>query len=158
MIVEIANELDAWVVARNVEAMEEGMLVFRPCRIRVLGQMGLLEMKSSLHLAATKDVDVYADYAYSVKMEFVRLLAIHGMELDPVGHEIWMPQETVYKTLFAGEYVTMQVADIDAILLSKALKAPAKNKVLIVEYLASGASERFFELATRYGLDLERFV
>ena len=52
----------------------------------------------------------------------------------------------------------MQVADIDAVLLSKALKAPLKNRALIVEYVAAGASERFYALAARYGLDLEQFL
>lgn len=45
-----------------------------------------------------------------------------------------------------------------AVLLSKALKAPAKNRSLLTEYLAMGASERFLELAEKYHLDLEQFV
>ena len=50
------------------------------------------------------------------------------------------------------------VADPDAVLISKACKAPEKNIGLITEYLAKGASERFFELAQKYALDLEQFV
>ena len=45
-----------------------------------------------------------------------------------------------------------------AVLISKALKAPKKNQALITEYLAKGASERFFALARKYGVDLEQFV
>ena len=50
------------------------------------------------------------------------------------------------------------VADPDAVLISKAYKAPEKNMGLITEYLAKGASERFFELAQKYAVDLEQFV
>ena len=111
-----------------------------------------------LTLAATNDVDVYADYPHAVEREFARLLAVEGRELDPLGHEVWMPRETRYNEFFAGRNVRVLVADLEAILLSKALKAPAKNRPLIVEYLARGASERFLGLARKYRLDLEQFL
>jgi hypothetical protein len=63
-----------------------------------------------------------------------------------------------YRALFSGEYVTLEVADVDAVLLSKALKAPAKNRALIAAFLAAGGSTRFFTMAQRYHLDLEQFV
>jgi hypothetical protein len=50
------------------------------------------------------------------------------------------------------------VADPDAVLVSKALKAAEKNRALVTEYLAKGASERFFDLARKYRVDLEQFV
>jgi hypothetical protein len=36
--------------------------------------------------------------------------------------------------------------------------APGKNGPLLTEYLAKGASERFLKLATKYRVDLERFL
>ena len=69
-----------------------------------------------------------------------------------------MPRETRYDLLYKGTYVDAAVADPDAVLISKARKAPEKNKALITEYLAKGASERFFELAQKYAVDLEQFV
>ena len=50
------------------------------------------------------------------------------------------------------------MADPDAVLISKALKAARKNEALITEYLAKGASERFFNLARKYRVDLEQFA
>jgi hypothetical protein len=114
--------------------------------------------KAPLHLVATKDVDVRADYTHAVESEFRRLLVKEGLELDPLGHEIWMPTETRYQVSFAGEFVTLELADMEAILLSKAPKAPTKNRALIVEYLAAGATERFLKMAEKYGLDLETFL
>ena len=158
MLIEVASRLDAWVTAHNVAARSAGMAALKPCRIRLLGQMALLESKTKLELNITNDVDVYADYEHAIETEFRRLLRVVGLNLDATGHEAWMPKETLYSSLFEGEYVTLQVADADAVLLSKALKAPRKNRALIVEFLAAGASERFFELAKKYRLELEQFL
>lgn len=69
-----------------------------------------------------------------------------------------MPRETKYDELFAGRHVRMLLAEPDAVLVSKALKAPVKNRALITEYLRGGASERFLKLALKYKVELERFT
>lgn len=158
MLAAIAAELDTWIVERNVECWNEGMSPFRACRIAVLGQTALLEARAPLHLNVTNDVDVYADYEPEVQQQFERLLRARGLELDPVGSEVWMPRQTLYSDLFAGRFVTMQLADVDAVLLSKCLKAPERNRALIVEYLAAGPSDRFLSMAKRHRLDLEQFL
>jgi hypothetical protein len=158
MLLVLVKRLDAWVAARNLEARSDGLLTLRPCRIRLLGQMALFEQRVPLHLVATNHVDVYADYEHAIEKELARMLSDAGKVLDPLGHEIWMPRETRYETLFEGAFVTLQVADPDSVLLSKALKAPDKNRSLIIEYLAGGPSERFLTLARRYKVDLEQFL
>jgi hypothetical protein len=154
----VAERLDSWIIDRNTELQLKGMPAYRPCQIKVLGQAALLESGLPLHLAATKDVDVRADYDHAVEAEFRRLLQASGRDLDPVGHEAWMPRETTYTPLYSGRYVALLVADPDAVLVSKALKAPAKNRSLITEYLAMGASPRFLQLCKRYAVELEQFV
>ena len=158
MLTEIARKLDDCVAEHNAQAKSGGWAQLRPCTIKLLGQMALMEAGVKLALAATKDVDVYADYDHAVEKEFARLLAAVGYELDPVGHEVWMPHETRYTQVFKGRFVQLLLADADAVLLSKALKAPAKNGPLIVEYLAQGASDRFLALARKYHLNLEQFL
>lgn len=158
MLSKIAQKLDYWIVAQNLEAQTEGLPLLRPCRIRVLGQMALLEGSAPLPLTVTNDVDVYADYAYAIECEFRRLLEQEGKSLDPSGNEVWMPRETQYSTLFKGRYVTLQIADPESVLLSKALKAPIKNRSLLTEYLARGSDKRFLTMAEKYKLDLEQFL
>src|SRR6478609_11347828 len=158
MLVEIAERLETFVVERNLEARREGLLALRPCVIKLLGQTALLEAEVPLTLALTNDVDVYADYEFAIEQEFRRLLASKGRELDSVGREIWMPQETIYQPLFVGKYVTLLVADAESVLLSKGLKAARKNRQLLTEYLARGPSARFLELAKKYHLDMEQFL
>lgn len=158
MLVELVEKLDVWVVQRNLEARAEGLPALAPCILRLLGQSALFEMRAPLTLAVTNDVDLYANYSYAIEVELRRLLKSVGKDLDAFGHEIWMPKETKYERVYSGEYVSLEIADMESILLSKALKAPRKNRALIVEYLAQGASPRFLHLAGKYALDLEAFV
>jgi hypothetical protein len=155
---KVAQKLDAWVIDQNVAAASEGLPRHRSCTIRVLGQTALLEAELPLRLATTRDVDVRADYDDAVRREFERLLAAAGRELDPVAHEIWMPRETRYLEFYAGNLVRLELAEPEAVLVSKALKAPQKNAPLLTEYLALGPSERFLALAKKYKVDLEQFT
>jgi len=158
MILQVLKDLDAWVAAENAARREESAPTHRKCRIRLLGQMALWEARVPLTLVATHDVDVYADYEWAVQKEFERLLRSHGQVLDPHGMEVWMPKETVYRVIYDGTHVEGSVADPDCVLLSKGLKAPAKNRPLLIEFLARGPSDRFVALAKKYALDLEQFT
>jgi hypothetical protein len=126
--------------------------------VRVLGQSALWAAGVDLALTATQDLDAYGDYEWAVQQELERLLAQEGKVLDPHGREVWMPKETLYRPLYEGTFVEGLVADPDAVLISKALKAPEKNSALLTEYLAKGASKRFFELAREHHVDLEQFA
>lgn len=154
----IFKQLDEWVAVRNLELRAEGMPGHPACEIRVVGQTALLLANTGLHLAATKDVDVSANYDVAVKRQFERLLMDAELYLDPVGHEAWMPRETEFREIYRGTNVRALIAEPDYVLLSKALKAPEKNRNLLVEYLARGASPRFMALATKYKVALEDFV
>jgi len=158
MLVRLFRALDEWIVVQNAEATTQGLPHHKPCSIRVFGQLALWEAGVELTLAATQDLDAYADYEWAVQKRFEELLRARGKFLDPLAHEAWMPEETVYRTVYSGSYVTGAIAEPDFVLLSKALKAPAKNAPLLTEYLASGPSERFIALAKSYGVDLEQFV
>ncbi len=150
--------LDQWVARENVQARADGVPMFRKSAIRVLGQFALWVSTTGLTLTTTQDLDAYADCEWAVQKELERLLAKNGLILDPHGRKVWMPRETIYRPIYEGAHVSGFVADIEAVLISKALKAPDKNKSLLTEYLAQGASERFSKLATKYQVDLEQFL
>ena len=158
VLLDVFLALDQWVARENVRARADGTPTHKKCTIRVLGQAALWVANVDLTLTATQDLDAYADYDWAVQKELERLLAKEGKVLDPHGHEVWMPRETRYDSLYEGTYVDAWVADPDAVLISKACNAPEKNTGLITEYLAKGASKRFFELAQKYAVDLEQFA
>jgi hypothetical protein len=156
VIRQVAVDLEAWIEAENHERREYGGMLLRRCTIRVLGQTALLETGlPSITLANTRDVDVYANYEWPVQREFARLLKAQGRELDPVGHEAWMPQSTKYLPLYNGYYVEALIAEPEAVLISKAIKAPVKNRQLLLQYIAHGPSARFLELAAQNNVDLK---
>jgi hypothetical protein len=158
MLKRVAQRLDEWVSEQNLEARAAGLPMEPRCTIKVFGQSALLESELPLVLATTRDVDVKADYSHAVQRRFEALLAEEGRELDPVAHEAWMPRETRYTPLFEGKWVRLLVADPEAVLVSKALKDPAKNEQLLVQYLALGPSPRFLQLAAKYQVDLESLL
>lgn len=158
MLFGVFQDLDRWVAAANRDADEAGLTSFRRATIRVLGQTALLASDTGLTLVATQDVDVYSDCEWAVRKELERLLAAQHQVLDPHGEEVWMPAETEYDLVFDGTWVRGFVAQPDFVLISKALKAPDKNRALVVEYLAQGASPRFMQLADEYDVDLEAFL
>ena len=157
-LAEIFLALDQWVARENIRARTEGTPAYRRCSVRVLGQSALWAAGVDLTLTATQDLDAYGNYEWAVQQELERLLKENGKVLDPHGREVWMPRETRYNPLYQGTFVEALVADADAVLISKALKATEKNRALVTEYLAKGASERFFDLARKYRVDLEQFV
>ena len=69
-----------------------------------------------------------------------------------------MPDETEYQMFYKGQCMDGFLAHPDDILISKALKAPQRNRNLMISYLAQGASKKFLNLVKKYHLDLKRFV
>ncbi|MDC0358427.1 hypothetical protein OAO01_06390 [Oligoflexia bacterium] len=158
MLRKIFHRLDEWIIAENKRAVEGSGRLISSCTFTVLGQSALLEAQLDLELAQTADVDVYNDASYAIIRKLESLLNEKGLHLDPLGAEIWMPKEVKCFEKFNGEYVRMLVAEAQYVMVSKALKAPEKNKELISQYLASEPPNTFSELCNNYGVDLNFFV
>ena len=158
MLEKVFKTLDDWIEAQNIERGKEGLIKFSACEIKVIGQTALLEAKVSFHVPATMDVDVFANYDYSVKKKFEELLKQIGKELDPVGHEAWMPKETEYADFFVGKWVKARLAKTEYVMVSKAKKAAKKNRAMLIDYIASPPSKKFFELAKKYEIDLDSLL
>ncbi len=155
MLLKLFIKLDRLVHEENLERRNLGTFEINSSEIKIVGQMALMEAGLDLNLAATQDVDAFVKADYWVQKRFENLLVEIHKVYDDESEFIWMPAETAYRVLFAGKWVTAKVAEPEYVLVSKALKAPRKNKNLIVEYLAKGASPRFWELAQKYCLDLD---
>lgn len=124
------------------------------CEFRVVGQNALLEAKLDLKLAATVDVDTIDNASHSVRAKLSEFLRLEGLELDPLGNEIWMPEETRYTDIYIGDWVRALRAWPVYILVSKAKFAIDKNKGLIRQYLAHRPDPLFFDLCEKYEVDI----
>lgn len=158
MLSEIFEKLDFWIVEHNIQASREGLPAISKCEFRIVGQTALLEANLKIDLASTVDVDAMNNAAYSVTAKFNELLNAHGLEYDKLSNEIWMPAETIYADLFRGISVVATRAEPEFVMLSKAKKAPTKNKVLLRQYLAASPPKRFFDLCQKYEIDLEEVL
>lgn len=158
MLRKVIEKLDNWIEGENSHSQQAGILPIHYCEILVIGQTALIESKLSIHIAATVDVDIYKELEHSVMKKFESLLKENGKELDPVGHEAWMPKETQYEILFKGKWVTAKLAKPEYIMISKAKKAPGKNRELITDYIANDPPEEFFRLAEKYAIDLNQMM
>jgi hypothetical protein len=158
MLTPLFKVLDEWIMDENKKSQKEGFVPLKPCEIYIIGQTALIEADLKFHLAATMDVDVYRELEYSIKKQFESLLKAEGKELDPVGHEAWMPEETKWISLFEGQFVRGFISKPEYIMVSKALKAPKKNHTLLIDYIASEPPDLFFELAAKYEVNLEDFL
>lgn len=158
MLKEIFEKLDDQVIAANKRFADEGSFPIPKFQVQVLGQVGLLEAQIDIPMNKTIDLDAYSNMKYSAKRIFIGILAEYGLVYDDLSDEIWMPKETVYNTIFEGQIVTGMVAQPEYILLSKAIKAPDKNRTLLARYLGHKPSKLFISLCDKYGVDLKELL
>ena len=158
MLKEIFKKLDNWIEEENIQATNNSFPSLKVCEFRVVGQNALLEAKLRLKIAATVDVDTIDNASHSIRAKLNELLKLEGLELDPLGNEIWMPEETRYVDIFVGKWLRATRALPVYILVSKAKFAVNKNKDLILQYLAHDPDPEFFDLCEKYDVDLNEFI
>src|ERR1700678_2491105 len=111
-----------------------------------------------LHLAQTADVDAFLKMDWSVKEEMKKLLAETGLIYDEDSPWIWIPKGAAFEPLLALPNLTVLILDPESALVSKAVKAPEKNKALIREALASGKFKTLADRIVKAGGKLEAFL
>lgn len=158
MLELVFEKLDNWVANENRLASSGSGLLIPKSNFKLVGQYGLLEANLSFEITTTMDVDAISNARFEVLVKLGELLAANGQELDPLSNEIWMPQETEYAEFYVGKFILVERALPEFILLSKAMKAPEKNLLLIRRYIAFGPPKKFFDLAEKYKVNLEAFL
>jgi hypothetical protein len=158
VLANIFRSLEEWVDLENAAARAGGLPPLKRSRFRIVGQTALLHASLGFDVTATMDVDAYTDASYAIKSRFNELLRAEGLELDPLSDEIWMPTETRYVEIFAGDWIHAERAEPEYVLVSKAVKALEKNKQLLRSYLAAAPADKFFVLCQKYGVNLGAVV
>jgi hypothetical protein len=154
-------ELDQRVEALNRERREEGLSVVAKASVRLLGQMSLLsndEVSLLLTLAQTGDLDALLTMDWVVKEELKKILKKHGLIYDEDSYLIWIPPGAKFNELFDLAHVIVETIDPESALVSKAVKAPAKNKQLIREAIASDEFPTLVDRILKNGGKLEDFA
>lgn len=133
--IEIENQ------SRRFDELDESELIGRT-EIRIMGQMSLLTndtVHRQIKLVGTLDVDAAVDGGYYgwVGKKFDELLRAQNLELDQYADEIWLPKGASFDEIFSSKHLScLRLNHLDA-LVSKAVKAKVKNRLLIQQALVA---------------------
>jgi hypothetical protein len=158
---DLFARLDEWIKALNRKRREAGGLAAIGTEIWLLGQVSLLarpRVSALLHLAQTADLDAFLKMDGAVKGELKRLLAEAGLVYDEDSTLIWIPEGAVFEPLYSFSNLTVLALDPESALVSKAVKAPEKNKVLLREALTLGEFPGLADRILKAGGKLEPFL
>lgn len=138
IVLAVFNELDSQIVSVNKERHNEGLPGIERAQIKVLGQMALIlneEISQRIPLFSTQDVDALVQGEWIVTSIFKTLLENNGLQFDFLSTEIWIPDGATYHTIFSGQSLDCEILDPISVLVSKAIKAPEKNRILVRQAL-----------------------
>lgn len=155
------EELDGQIEQVNKERKTEGLPQVARSHFRLLGQASLLtnqKISAVLSLAFTGDVDALLIMEHVVKVRFSNLLRRQNLIYDEDSYLIWLPPGVTFEPLFDFKHLIVDSIDPESALVSKAIKAPKKNKHLIAEALASNTCPGLADRIIANGGRLEDFV
>jgi hypothetical protein len=143
------QRLDQKIEELNRQRRADGLIPVSKAKVQLLGQVSLLaneKVSVVLTLATTGDLDAFLRMDEAVKSEFIEALKTYGWVYDEDSYLIWIPPGAFFTTLFDLGHILVESIDPESALVSKAVKAPVKNKILIREAIAS---EKFPTLVER---------
>lgn len=133
---------------------------FRRMKIAILGQQALLvrrETLPKLKLLATNDFDGLLNGEPPLEDIFKRILKEEGLTYDEQSRYIWLPDETGYELIYQSDFVEVDSPAPIYLIVSKAVKAPEKNKQLVREAIEQFGDD-LLGLLEKYKVNLNYFV
>lgn len=162
-LLAIFKELDEWMEAHNADLEAGDAAKLRPIEVQVLGQLSLLAndvVANVLTLQSTNDLDArLRENDWNIKRILNReILPKYGLNLDSQSEDIWVAPGHKFELLHDFKNVRVKLLDAESALVSKAVKAKEKNRVLIIDAIASGEFPNLVQRIEDNGGDLEYFV
>ncbi|HTL12844.1 MAG TPA: hypothetical protein VL588_10170 [Bdellovibrionota bacterium] len=138
-ILRLFRELNERIGSINSGLRKSGLRTVAKAEVRLLGQISLLvheKVGAQLSLAQTGDMDALLRMESVIKKELKQLLGKNGYFYDEDSDLIWIPPGATFETLLDLDRLVVKSIDPESALVSKAVKAPQKNKQLIREAIA----------------------
>ncbi|MCB0367700.1 MAG: hypothetical protein H6624_19305 [Bdellovibrionaceae bacterium] len=158
LLEEIFTELDRFIDGENERRRSDGGVALPKVEIVILGQASLFlddQVSAKLNLAQTFDLDALVRSEHLVKKKLNDLLRSHRLELEIEPEKIWIPPNSRFNLFLDLPDTRVTFQDPIFTLVSKAIKAPEKNRFLIEEAL--GNVDGLEEAIVKYGGDPEEF-
>ncbi len=134
--------------------------VFRQMQVTVLGQQGLLIRQASLKelsIINTTDFDGLLNGEPPLEDIFKNIIREEGLSYDEQSKYIWLPEETTYELIYKSEFIEVLSPLPIYLIVSKAVKAPEKNRQLVLQAIEY-YQDSLIELLEKYGADLNYFI
>lgn len=155
------KQLDSRIDEINAARRKDTVPRVQRCEVKLLGQVSLLandKVAAVLSLAQTADIDALLTMDVVVRREFKLILRKFGFLYDEDSYLIWIPKRAKFAQLFDYKNVAVKIIDPESTLVSKAVKAPKKNRQLIREAIASGEFQGLVDRILECGGDLSVFI
>jgi hypothetical protein len=162
-LLRIFEELNERITNENFARDDSGAAKVLPVEIQVLGQMTLLlneAIVKVLPLQRTGDLDavILGTNHFVQQVLQKEILPKYNLILDSDSELVWIPPGSTFKIFCDLRYVRVNLLDAESALVSKAVKAPKKNKLLIIDAIASEKFPGLIERIEKYGGDLKYFL
>lgn len=157
---KILSDFEITLQRASAERASDGLPQLAKVELKVLGQMALFANEyasASLDLVQTKDLDAIIEGDWVVRSMFKETLRHHGLVYDDLSDEIWIPPEATFDEYYNSSLLRVLVLSPLYVLVSKAVKAPEKNKQLITQAI-SVWGESLIEKIEEYGQDVGIFL
>lgn len=138
---KIFTALNQAVELENLQRLKEGTLTIPKSEILLFGQMSLMlneSVAANLNLVQTADMDAKLRMDYFTKNKLLELLEANGLVYDEDSHLVWIPENARTIEWLMLKNIEVKLMDAESTLVSKAIRAPQKNKQLIRQAIASG--------------------
>lgn len=132
----------------------------RKLKVTILGQQGLLIRQDSLiglQLLATTDFDGLLQGEPPLEDIFKRLLREEGLTYDEQSHYIWLPEETKSEIIYDSDLIEVKSPFPIYLIVSKAAKAPEKNKQLVIDAI-NEFGDPLISLLEKYEVNINYFL
>ena len=160
MIEQLVRALELRIERLNKERLSDGEAPLPKLTLVLLGQFALFAdpaVRSRFHLSATRDLDALIEGGWNARALVKEALAELNFEYDDLSREIWMPAEATQWLVYDSQLLTVKAFDAISVIVSKAVKAPAKNRYIVRQGLMLYGDE-LAQLITRYGGIIEEFL
>ncbi len=163
ILIQIFTELNDRITQENLERAKDGRIKIAAFEVKILGQATLLAndlIAKILPLQMTNDLDAVfeANEYFATHLLRTEILPKFNLILDPDSEKVWIPAGSKFEVILNLHHLKVKILDPESALVSKAIKAREKNKVLIIDALASELFPNLAERIEKAGGDLDYFL
>lgn len=134
-IIQTLQKGDDWLLYQVEDARANGEIqTVPPLQLKIVGQIALLIADLPFPVTSTMDIDILHNLPHFALKKLGELFLDCGLVLESDHHLIWMPEKTIYRSLFDGHYIHTSVADPLFVIASKCKFQRTRDKALIKSY------------------------